>query len=49
MFLICVRYKDLINSVPDDLKNTWYCQKIIGKLEKYGVVGVPFVIALSLK
>jgi len=41
-FLMGIRYKDLMKSVPSDLKNTWYCQKVMKKLEKYGLVGVPF-------
>jgi len=33
-----VRYRDLGKSIPDDLKNTWYCQKVMRRLEKYGRV-----------
>jgi len=38
-----------MNSISDDLRNTWYCQKIMGRLEKYGVVGVAFIEPSSLK
>ena len=37
-----VRFRELTKSIPDDLKNTWYCQKVVRRLEKYGRVGVPF-------
>jgi len=38
-----------MKSIPDDLRNTWYCQKVMERLEKYGMVGVAFTKALSLK
>jgi len=41
---VAIRYKDLTKSIPDDLKNTWYCQKVLKKLEKYGRVSVPFYL-----
>ena len=36
------RYTDLLESIPNDIKNVWYYQAILQKLHKYGRVSVSF-------
>jgi len=36
----CIRYTDLVGSIPMDMQSQWYYAKILQKLQNFGLVSI---------